>query len=402
VLVPRYYNGVLLRRTTISCVTVAFFVAVLCVTALATDITFPVTAKWTVTLAAAPAYAPAFDDDHAYVPLQTNQLVALTIAEGKTTWSLECPMTTAPAAGDGLVFAGSEGLIEARAKADGRAQWRRPVEGRVTSLHWDTGWLLASTETGPLLALRAIDGEVIWRRELGSPLQSPPVPAGDRVYLPLKDGRIVAVSIQTGEQIWTRKLAEAAVGILPVGDRLYVGALDNRLHSLDVKDGDDDWSWPTGADLLGTPVLDRKRVYFVALDNVLRGHDRNSGSMIWKQVLPMRPFTGPLLSGESLIVSGVASDVRAYSTADGKQTGAHVLKGAESQEILLATPPYLTSQGLLILTAKNGQVHALGSTPPADAAPPAVAPPAEATAPSDAAPPADATSPANPAPSPTP
>ena len=366
-----------LQRTTISGVAVAFFVATCCARALAIGITFPLAAKWIAALPAAPAFAPAFDEDRAYFALRTDQLVALALTDGTTAWSIECPMSTAPAAGDNLVFAGADGLIEARAKTDGRAQWRRPVEGRVTSLYWDTGWLLASTDKGPLLAIRAADGEIIWRRELGSPLQGAPAPAGDRVYLPLKDGRIVAVSIQTGEEIWTHKLAEPAVGILPVGDQLYVGGLDNQLHSLDAKDADVDWRWRTGADLLGLPVLDQKRVYFVALDNVLRGHDRNNGTMAWKRVLPMRPFTGPLLSGEILIVSGVASEVRAYSTLDGKDAGEHVVKGAENEEILLAAPPHLTSQGLLILTTKSGQVRALASAPPADA-PPAAAPPVPA------------------------
>ena len=74
----------------------------------------------------------------------------------------------------------------------------------------------------------------------------------------------------------------------------------------------------TGADVLGLPVLDERRVYFVALDNVLRGHNRNGGSMLWKRVLPMRPFTGPILSGQISIVSGVASELRALQRRDGK------------------------------------------------------------------------------------
>ena len=68
-------------------------------------------------------------------------------------------------------------------------------------------------------------------------------------------------------------------------------------------------------------MLDAKRVYFIALDNVLRGHNRNNGTMVWKRVLPVRPFTGPLLSGETLIVAGVAAELHGYNTADGKSAG---------------------------------------------------------------------------------
>lgn len=309
-------------------------------------------------------YAPAFDAEAAYVPLRGNQLVSVLLKDGTLAWSVECPMSAAPAAGDGLVFAGSEGFIEARSRNDGLVEWRRAIVGRISSLHWDTGWLLATTVGGPMLALRAIDGEILWQRDFGAALQAPPAPSGDRAYLPLKDGRLLAVSLQTGDEIWTRKLPEAGVGILALADRLYVGAIDNHFYSLDPEDGDVKWKWPTGADVLGTPAIDTRRVYFLALDNVLRGHNRNSGSMIWKRVLPMRPSTGPLLSGNTLIVAGVATELRAYNATDGQPAGEFVLKGAQDEEVQLAAPPHLTPQDLLILTTKGGRVLALAGTPP--------------------------------------
>ena len=320
-----------------------------------------------------------------YIPLRTNQLVALRLKDGSAAWSVECPMTAPPAAGDALVFAGSDGLVEARAESDGRAQWRRPVAGRVASVYWDTGWLFVSTEAGPLLAIRAADGEVLWQRDLGSPLSgAPPAPSGDRLYLGLKDGRILAMALKTGEEIWTQKLAEPAAGILPVADRVFVGGKDNRFHALDARDGKEKWGYPTGADVLGLPVLDERRVYFIALDNILRGHNRNGGTMIWKRVLPMRPFTGPLLSGETLIVPGVAAELHAFNARTGEPAKEKFeLKGAEKEEMLLAAPPHLTAQDLLILVTRGGQVRAVG-TSAAPKAPPAPDAPDAPNAPSPA------------------
>lgn len=360
-------------RTTISCVAVALFAVIVCARAATADVTFPLEAKWSVTLPAPPGFAPAFDANRVYVSLRTNHLVSLMIKDGTTAWSVECPMSAAPAAGAGLVYAGSDGLVEARAEADGRAQWRRPVQGKVIKLYWDAGWLFAQTEPGPLFAIRAADGEILWQKDFGSPLSdAPPAPAGDRVYLPLNDGRVIALSLQTGDEIWTYKLAEPAVGILPVGDRVYIGARDNQFHSLSSENADVDWDIPTGADLLGLPVLDARRVYFIALDNVLRGHNRNNGNMDWKQLLPVRPFTGPLLSGETLIVSGVAAELFAYNAPSGKPAGTFALKGAENEEMLLAAPPHLTAQDSLILLTKGGHVRAVGnSAVPAEAPPPA-------------------------------
>ena len=156
-----------------------------------------------------------------------------------------------------------------------------------------------TTDAGPLVALRALDGEVLWQRNFGSPLNSPPAPAGERVYLALQDGRLIAAGLMTGEEIWNEKLPGAAVGIFALADRLYAGALDGRFYCLDTRKGSVEWKWETGNDGLGLPVVDERRVYFVALDNVLRAHDRRSGTMIWKTILPMRPSSGPLSGGDS-------------------------------------------------------------------------------------------------------
>lgn len=382
--ITRYYNGVPFPRTPISCMAAAFFVVIAGAGAASADVTFPLAAKWSAALPSPPAYPPAFDDNSVYISLQSQQLVSLKIADGSTAWSVECPMSAAPAAGGGFVYAGSDGLVEARGAAAGAAQWRRPVEGKVITLHWNAGWLFAQTEPGLLLAIRAADGEILWQTKFGATLSAPPAAAGDRVYLGLNDGRVLALALQSGEEIWNHKLAEPAAGILPVGDRVFVGSRDKFFYSFEMRNGSIDWRWPTGADLLGLPVLDERRVYFLALDNVLRAHDRNHGSMIWKQVLPVRPFTGPLLSGETLIVSGIAAELYGYNTRDGKRAGPFALKGAENEEMLLAAPPHLTTQDSLILVTKGGQVRAIGSStapPEAPAAPAPATPEAPPAAP---------------------
>ena len=389
-MITRYYNGVLFGRTTISCVAALFFATLLGAADARGAITFPLHAIWSATLPDAPAFAPAFDSEHVYVPLRNNQLTALLLTDGSVAWSVECPMTAPPAAGDGLLYVGSDDLIESRAQNDGRARWRRPVPGRVTLLHWDSGWLIAGLETGPVVAIRAADGEILWQRDFGSPLAALPAAGGERLYLPLKDGRVSAVVLTTGVDVWTHKLAEPASGILPVGDRVFVGGRDNHFHSLDAKDGDAKWSWPTGADVLGLPVLDEKRVYFIALDNVLRGHDRGGGSMVWKRVLPVRPFTGAILVDQMLIASGVAAELHAFDTRDGRPIEKFIAKGAEGEEMLLAAPPYLSVKNSLILLTRGGQVRALGNAPAAAPAPPssaAVPAPAPAATPSPEAPP---------------
>ena len=188
-----------------------FLSAVVCARAATAAVTFPLEAKWSATLPAPPAFAPAFDTDRVYVSLQTNQLVALLINDGSVAWSVECPMTAPPAAGAGLVFAGSDGLD--------RSAGRQPTAARSGAVRFrDASSRCIGTPAGCsrrpsrvcFFAIRAADGEILWQKDFGSPLSAPPAPAGDRLYLPLKDGRVVALSLQTGDEIWTHKLAESA------------------------------------------------------------------------------------------------------------------------------------------------------------------------------------------------
>jgi hypothetical protein len=90
------------------------------------------------------------------------------------------------------------------------------------------------------------------------------------------------------------------------------------------------------------------------------------------------------LSGETLIVSGVAAELHGYNAADGKPAGApFALKGAENEEMLLAAPPHLTSQDSLILVTRGGQVRAVGSSSAAPPAAPSTPPESEEPPPTE-------------------
>jgi outer membrane protein assembly factor BamB len=361
-------------------VAVAVFVASLGANAAFAALTFPLQSKWSASLSDVPRFAPAYDAGFGYFLLRNDQLVALSLADGSEAWSVACKTTAAPVAGNGLVFTGGE-TIESRSQKDGTVSWTRPIEGRLSSLYWDTGWLFAVVDKGAFMAIRAADGEVLWRRDLGAPLHSSPALAGDRVYVALEDGQIVALKLQTGEPLWTYKLGGPGVGILALEQRLFVGSLDDYMYCLDTKSGKRAWRKLNDADIVGAPVLDARRVYFVALDNLLRALNRGGGSLYWKRSLPMRPSSGPLLIGTLLVVPGFTASLQAYSTRDGSTAGTYELRGSQGEELQLAAPPYLGADDTIVIVTRNGQVQALASAPAAPATPAAPAAPAAPGAP---------------------
>ena len=67
-----------------------------------------------------------------------------------------------------------------------------------------------------------------------------------------------------------------------IGDRVFVGAGDKQLLQLSTAARARGLVLQVGAAVIGRPVADDQHVYFVALDNLLRALDRNSGRQRWQ------------------------------------------------------------------------------------------------------------------------
>jgi outer membrane protein assembly factor BamB len=275
-------------------------------------------ARWTVSFATAPSAAAGYDQQLAYVPLKGGELVAIDLSDGKVAWFVPFATTTTPATGDGLVFAAGDGAITALEQRSGTPLWKTPIDSPLAAgLYWDTGWLLASTESGDLLALHAQDGRILWRQALGSPWLVPPTPAGDRLYVALRDGRIAALAIDSGIAAWASPLNEPVTGMLALEDQLLVGSRKNVIHSLSLSTGRVRWTQRAGADTAGAPEADDKLIYFAALDNMLRALDRRNGNLRWSRSLPSRPAAGPLRTGDVVLVPFVTTDIGAFTATTG-------------------------------------------------------------------------------------
>jgi hypothetical protein len=139
--------------------------------------------------------------------------------------------------------------------------------------------------------------------------------------VPTTDGRIVALDVETGERRWERRLGGPPNDVLALTERIYVGSQDNYFYCLMTKDGRVDWRWRTGGDVIGLPIADKDRVYFVALDNVLRALNQKSGVQHWMRPLAIRPAWGPIAAGSTVLVAGLTPSVRGFEMKDGSPAG---------------------------------------------------------------------------------
>jgi outer membrane protein assembly factor BamB len=244
--------------------------------------------------------------------------LAIDLDDGQVRWKVALATPFTPATGDGLVFAAGDTLVIALDQRTGSTMWRAPLASPLSGpLYWDSGWVLASTESGELIALHAEDGRVLWRNAIGSPLIVKPSPSGERLYVALRDGRLAALDLETGATVWTYALNQDVTGMIALEEQLLVGTRANLLHSVSLDRGRIRWSQKAGADVLGAPAADDQFIYYVAFDNVLRALNRRNGNTRWTRNLPSRPSGGPLRVGNVVLVPFSTNDIGAYLATSG-------------------------------------------------------------------------------------
>lgn len=348
-----------------------FFAALLAIIQAAVPAPPALDARWVVTFESAPVATPGYDANTAYIPLKDGQLVAVNLDRGTIRWRRDVATALTPATGDGLVFIVTTDAIEARDAQTGDVRWRALLPGGAAiAPYYDTAWLMISTPAGDLVAMRAADGQQVWRRQLGAPLSGAPGPALDRLYLPLADNRLVSMLLADGEIVWERTLPARVTALLALDDQLVVGTAGKRLMSIDLRRGRDRWDWTVGGDISGMPLADDKRIYFAARDNVLRAVDRGSGNLKWKANLASRPAGGPLRLPDVVMMPLVSNEIQGFEPETGKPAVSVRAAGEIGTQPFFRANASLVS-ARLITVSREGQLQGFGRRfePPPQALP---------------------------------
>jgi outer membrane protein assembly factor BamB len=282
---------------------------------------FPLVTHWTVDFDHAPVAnaPPVSDNDRIYIALRSGLIVARAVRDGSEVWQRPL-ITDRPITLDsGLLFVVGGNTIQALRTTDGSTVWTHRMVSPSAPILAKGGWVIAASDTR-VTALRAADGTVVWSREVGVVYHRPAL-EGDRLYVPADDGRIVAMDLKTGDPLWTRELPGAPGQPVATSDRVYVGASDRQFYALKTARGEIDWTWRVGANVMDSPAVDDERVYFVALDNVIRALDRQTGVQKWQHAIRRRAASGPaLVEDVVLLASSSSGEIYAW-LSDGHPAG---------------------------------------------------------------------------------
>ena len=269
------------------------------------------------------------DDERVYVPLQTNATQALDRETGMPAWHSAVATIWAPVLRNGLLYLAASDAVHALDARTGVLRWRAAIDRRmIVPLIATSDLLVGVMEPDAVVAFAAADGRVVWSRSLGAYPTHAAASDGRRLVFSLSDSRVVALNLVDGSPLWEQRLEGNLSPPVVARERVIVGSSSNYLYAFDNR-GRLAWKWRTGGDVVGASADTATGAYYASLDNVLRAVNQSNGNQRWIKEMPTRPGLPPetleavLPYEEVVVVTGVTSEIGAFSTKTGAAVGTY-------------------------------------------------------------------------------
>jgi outer membrane protein assembly factor BamB len=321
---------------------------------------------------------PAIDNGVVFAASHKGELVAVELDTGKRIWinELKLPLSAGPGAGAGMVVVGSsKGGVLAFDGATGKQLWRTRVNSELLS---------APAVSEKMVVLRAVDGRLVgldstsgkqlWSVEQQVPRLSlrgtaTPIIAKDVAISGFDNGKVMAVSLSTGDTVWDAtlgsphgrteldRLVDIDSAVRVVGDDVFATGFQGRTAMLALDSGQIWWAHDMSS-YRGLAV-DNDNLFVTQADGIviaLRGRD---GSELWRNdKLKRRGLSTPVFTSTAVAVA----DYQGYLHWLDKSSGQLVARVRVSKD-RVSNPPVAVDDTVVVLT-DSGSMAAFRATPP--------------------------------------
>ncbi len=173
--------------------------------------------------------------------------------------------------------------------------------------------------SGLIVSLRATDGQLLWKADLGGEISSSPIADERSIYIasetirdqgdaPRANGALRALGREGGITQWMRTLPMPIRGSLVANDvNLFGGSTDGRVYAVRKKTGDISWVMQHSASFASHPVIFGSNLYIGSNDGYLFSLNQSTGKTNW------RYRTRGAIRGQAVVVNGIVY----FGSADG-------------------------------------------------------------------------------------
>jgi outer membrane protein assembly factor BamB len=337
---------------------------------------------------------PALDNGLVFAANHGGEVVAVALDSGRHVWTkkLKLPLSAGPAAGFGIVIVGSsKGAVVALDAASGKELWRARVNSELLSAPAvGENVVVVRSVDGRLHGFNSHTGKELWSVEQQVPklsLRGTAIPtiAKEAAISGFDNGKVMAVSLNTGDTIWDTALAsphgrteldrlidiDSAVAV--VGDNVFATGYQGRTAMLALDSGQVWWSHDMSS-YRGLAV-DADNLYVTTAEGVVVAMRQRDGSELWRnEKIKRRILSTPVVTATAVAVA----DYQGYLHWLDKNTGELVAR-VQVKKQRVSNPPVGNDNTVVVLT-DGGHMAAFRATP-RGIAPAATAAPAAPAAP---------------------
>jgi outer membrane protein assembly factor BamB len=345
---------------------------------------------------------PAVDNNLVFAASDKGELVALNLDTGRQVWLKKfkkMQFSAGPAASLGMVVLGStKGWVIALDDASGRELWRTRVNSELLSAPAISEKVVVMRSVdGRLHGFDATNGKALWSVEQQVPRLSLrgtaiPVIAKEAAVSGFDNGKVMAVSLTTGDTLWDTALAsphgrteldrlvdiDSAVSV--VGDNVFATGYQGRTAMIALDSGQIWWAHDMSS--YRGLAADEENLFVTQSDGIVVALRQRDGSEVWRNdKLKRRGLSAPAVTSTAIAVA----DYQGYLHWLDKTTGELVARERVAK-FRVSSAPVAVKDTVVVLT-EGGRLAAYRATPrsatsaTAPSAAPAAATPAPVTPP---------------------
>jgi outer membrane protein assembly factor BamB len=321
---------------------------------------------------------PAVDNDLVFAASDQGELVAANLESGRQVWVKKfkrMQFSAGPGAALGKVVVGStKGWVIALEGASGKELWRTRVNSELLSAPAISEKVVVMRSVdGRLHGFDADNGKELWSVEQQVPRLSLrgtaiPVISKDIVVCGFDNGKVMAVSLATGDTVWDSALAtphgrteldrlvdvDSSVSI--VGDDVFATGYQGRTAMLALDSGQIWWAHDMSS-YRGLAV-DAENLFVTQSDGIVVALRQRDGSEIWRNdKLKRRGLSAPAVTSTAIAVA----DYQGYLHWLDKSTGTLVARERVAK-FRVSSPP-VAVQDTVVLITDSGKLAAYRAMP---------------------------------------
>ncbi len=311
---------------------------------------------------------PAVVGERVYAVSSAGEVIALDAGSGRQLWRSQLKQTISAGVGatDGIVLVGTNKGEVVALDDNGKERWRSALNTEALSPPRAAGeTVVARSGDGSVFALAQADGKRIWSQQRTPPaltlreLGAPAIAEGN-VYAGFPGGKLVAMSLEAGAQLWEasvsvprgatelERIADVAAEPLLVDEQVCAVAYQGKLACYGTAKGNLEWARELSS--ARTLARDARNVYAVDDRGMVLAFTRLSGTSLWRQdKLENRKVTGPAVSGDRLAVGDFEGYVHILSTEDGR-----FLARVPTDGGAIVAEPVIAAGRFVVQTTKGG------------------------------------------------